>query len=209
MATIEYVYSAHSAYAYIGAQRFMEIAKAANATVIHKPILLSPVMAAIAANPAGRRPRAYYDYQFGREIERWAEYRGVPCINYIPTDHSADYSLAAGMMIALGDKGPKVDELAHAIMRAHWVDDINLSDPEALAKVATMCGHDADALLEKAANQAVQDQLQANTEWAIERHVIGSPTYFVDGDPFYGQDHLELVERALEKPFAAPNFRRT
>ena len=42
----------------------------------------------------------------------------------------------------------------------------------------------------------------ANTEEAIRRSVFGSPTYFVDGDMFYGQDRLELVERALKMPFA-------
>ena len=31
---------------------------------------------------------------------------------------------------------------------------------------------------------------------------VGSPTYFVDGDMFYGQDHLEMVEGALRQPFA-------
>jgi 2-hydroxychromene-2-carboxylate isomerase len=40
-----------------------------------------------------------------------------------------------------------------------------------------------------------------NTKEAIEKSVFGSPTYFVDGDMFYGQDRLELVERALLKPF--------
>jgi 2-hydroxychromene-2-carboxylate isomerase len=42
----------------------------------------------------------------------------------------------------------------------------------------------------------------SNTEEAINRSVFGSPTYFVDGDMFYGQDHLEIVERALQQPFA-------
>ena len=47
---------------------------------------------------------------------------------------------------------------------------------------------------------------EANTDEAIERSVFGSPTYFVDGDMFYGQDHLELVERALERPYKPSNF---
>ncbi|MDE0808541.1 MAG: DsbA family protein, partial [Alphaproteobacteria bacterium] len=42
---------------------------------------------------------------------------------------------------------------------------------------------------------------EANTKEAIERSVFGSPTYVVDGDMFYGQDRLEMVERALSKPF--------
>ena len=40
-----------------------------------------------------------------------------------------------------------------------------------------------------------------SAEEAIARSVFGSPTYFVDGDMFYGQDRLELVERALRQPF--------
>ena len=45
------------------------------------------------------------------------------------------------------------------------------------------------------------------TEEAIERSVFGSPTYFVDGDMFYGQDRLELVERAIGKPYMQVNCR--
>jgi 2-hydroxychromene-2-carboxylate isomerase len=45
---------------------------------------------------------------------------------------------------------------------------------------------------------AVHDK---NTAEAIERSVFGSPTYFVDGDMFYGQDHLELVAHACQAPF--------
>jgi len=43
---------------------------------------------------------------------------------------------------------------------------------------------------------------EANSKEAVERSVLGSPTYFVDGDMFYGQDHLEMVERACVKPYA-------
>jgi 2-hydroxychromene-2-carboxylate isomerase len=41
---------------------------------------------------------------------------------------------------------------------------------------------------------------EANTKEAIEISVFGLPTYIVDGDMFYGQDNLEMVERALNKP---------
>ena len=42
---------------------------------------------------------------------------------------------------------------------------------------------------------------------AADGIIFGSPTYIVDGDPFYGQDHLGLVERAIQKPFAASAWR--
>ena len=47
----------------------------------------------------------------------------------------------------------------------------------------------------------IQAVHKANTDEAIKRHIFGSPTYYVDGDMFYGQDRLELVERALATPF--------
>ena len=57
-------------------------------------------------------------------------------------------------------------------------------------------------MLAAAATPELLAAYEANTVEAIDRAVLGSPTYFVDGDMFYGQDHLELVERALSRPFA-------
>ena len=58
-----------------------------------------------------------------------------------------------------------------------------------------------EALLAAADSAPVRTIYEANTGEAIRRSVFGSPTYFVDGDMFYGQDHLEMVERALKKPY--------
>lgn len=52
-----------------------------------------------------------------------------------------------------------------------------------------------------ALSDAVQSVYKANTQQAIRRSVFGSPTYFVDGDMFYCQDHLELVDQACLRPF--------
>ena len=49
--------------------------------------------------------------------------------------------------------------------------------------------------------RGVQAIYEANTEEAIRRSVFGSPTYFVDGDMFYGQDRLDQVARALRQPY--------
>ncbi|WP_420411296.1 2-hydroxychromene-2-carboxylate isomerase [Roseibium sp.] len=201
MQTIDYVYSAHSAFAYLGSAEILRICRAYNATLVHRPVLLSPVVEAQRGAGFRGRTQAHVDYFFGREIERWAEYRSVPIISKRPTFHDADYSVASGMIIALGDTGADPDRLAHALFEAHWNEDCDLSDIPALKAIGTKLGFDADTLLEKAASDEVQAKLQENTEWAKQKNVFGSPTYIVDGDPFYGQDHLALVERALQQPF--------
>lgn len=206
MPVIEYIYSAHSAFAYLGSAKLAALCAQYDATLIHKPILLSPVVEAQGSLPFGARTQAHVDYFFGREIERWAEHREVPVINRRPAYHDADYSLASGMIIALGDRGAAVDAMAHRILEAHWRDDADLSNPVTLAELATGLGHNAQSLIAQAASNVCQDQLRANSDWARGQDVFGSPTYIVDGDPFYGQDRLELVARALETPFAAPNW---
>ncbi|MEO1494552.1 MAG: DsbA family protein, partial [Pseudomonadota bacterium] len=100
MTTIEYVYSAHSAYAYLGSAELYRICERHQVTLVHKPVLLTPVVEAQGSLPFRARSQAHVDYFFGREIERWAEYRDVPVVNFRPTHHDADYALASGMIIA-------------------------------------------------------------------------------------------------------------
>ncbi|MEJ6395679.1 2-hydroxychromene-2-carboxylate isomerase [Gymnodinialimonas sp. 2305UL16-5] len=202
MTEITYVYSAHSAFAYLGSAELSRICTAHGATLIHRPILLSPVVEKQGSLPFRDRSQAHVDYFFGREIERWAEFRGVPVIAHRPKAHDADYSLASGMIIALGDSGGGVDDMAHRLLQAHWRDDMDLSDEAALRRVAAEAGHDPEILLAQAVSSPVKAQLAANNQWAQDHDIFGSPTYIVNGDPFYGQDHLALVERALDQPFA-------
>lgn len=202
MAEIEYFYSAHSAFAYIGSARFMAIARAAGRRIAHRPMDLRRVVAVTGPGATnGRTPerRAYFS---GREIERWAEARGVPLMAGWPRHHDKDMTLANGLLIAGLLQGVDVDRLAHALLQAHWRDDADLADAETLRELARAVDVDPGPPLAAALSPEVQAVYAANTEEAIERSVFGSPTYFVDGDMFYGQDHLELVERALARPFA-------
>lgn len=202
MAEIEYFYSAHSAYAYIGSGKFMEIARAGGHTIAHRPMDLRAVVAVTGPGPTnGLTPqrRAYFS---GREIERWAEYRGVAIMAGIPTHHANDIALPNGMLIAGLQQGIAIDALAHRMLEAHWRDDADLADRDTLRLIGHEAGVDPDPLLDAALSTEVQATYSENSQEAIERSVFGSPTYFVGGDMFYGQDHLELVARALTKPFS-------
>lgn len=195
---IEYFYSAHSAFAYLGAWELDRIAKNAGAQVLHRPFDFWPVVD--GANPVSIRERseAQKGYFFGRELNRWAEWRELPIVPFRPTYHDAPLALASGVIIASEDP----DAMSRAILQAHWRDDADISDAATLAALADDIGADGQALLAQAQGRAAQDTFAANTTEAIARNVFGSPTYFVDGDMFYGQDRLMMVERALTKPFA-------
>ena len=202
MAEIEYFYSAHSAFAYLGSARFMEIATAAGRKIAHKPVDLRRVVPESGSVPFGKRSKAHVRYFFGREIARWSEQRAAPVVDGIPTYHHHKLDLPNGMLIAGITQGVNVDQLAHAMLESHWRDDADLADRDTLLRIGTSVNVDANALLEQALSPEVTEIYRANTQEAVDRSVFGSPTYFVDGDMFYGQDRLEMVERALQRPYA-------
>ena len=87
------------------------------------------------------------------------------------------------------------------MMFAHWVNDANLSNFDELAKITNSAGLNADKLIEASNSRDVLDTCNKNTKEASAMSVFGSPTYMIDGDMFYGQDSLDLVEYALNQPF--------
>ncbi len=202
MTKLEYFYSAHSFFSYIGSAELIKIAGAAGCRIIHKPFDLRLATEVTGPGPiSGRTPqrRAYF---YGREMERWAQWRDVAFMQGRPTHHDNDMTIANCMLIAGQKRGLNIDQLAHFLLQAHWVDDADLADTQTLRDLAKKTDIDPDPLLVDANSSQVQAIYQANTQEAIERSVFGAPTYFVDGDMFFGQDRLMMVEHALKTPFA-------
>ena len=206
MSGIEYFYSAHSAFAYLGSRRFMEIAAAASRKIVHKPYYLNRAIAGVGSVPTRERPQNHRTYYFRRQIDRWSEHREAPVMEGYPTEHWADMTLANCMLIAAARADADANSLAHAMLQGHWRDNADLSDRDTLVALARGVDVDPDPLLTAAETPEINAVYEANTDEAIERSVFGSPTYFVDGDMFYGQDHLDLVDRSLERPYELSNF---
>ena len=195
MRLIEYFYSVRSAFAYLGAQRLYDLARRYDARVVHKPVDLSAVVAAtggIAFDKISPVRLAYSQ----REMRRWSAYLGLP-INVDPKHHFGPRELPSGMVIAAQRRKQNADGLSFAILEALWRDDRDIADPAVLRELATRRGLNADQLLVEAMQTEAQAEFAANTEDAIRRGIFGSPTYLVDGEPFFGQDRLDFVERAL------------
>ena len=136
-----------------------------------------------------------------QEIERWSEYREVPIKTFLPTHHFNSLVPSSAMIIAGIELGLEIDTLAHTMMIFYWLYDAHLADKETLKTIANSIGIDPMPLLALSETEDILKAFKANTIEAIDRSIFGSPTYIVDGDMFYGQDRLELVERALTKPF--------
>lgn len=203
MKTIEYFYSTRSIYAHFGAQRIVDLARRFGRRLVHFPVDLSRVVPAAGSLPFDKRSAAHKAYQFGREIERWSEYLGIPAL-VDPVHHFGDRKLSAGVILAAQTAGADVDRLHVDMLTALWRDDRDLSSADVLGGLVAGVGADAKAILDAARSDSNQARFRQCTEEAVAAGVPGSPTYIVDGELFYGQDRLMMVERALERPFAKP-----
>ncbi len=120
MAGIKYFYAACSGYAYLGSKRLMQITNFSGHTIKHRPFDLRASMNAVGGQPMDGRTQANLEYFFGRELERWSEFREVKILKRSPTHHSNSITQSNTMLIAGLVKGINIDNLTHKMMEQHW-----------------------------------------------------------------------------------------
>lgn len=87
--------------------------------------------------------------------------------------------------------------LAHAVYGAYWGEGKDLSTPDALRALALPDGLSSDAVADAAASDEAATLLRTMVDASLKAGVFGSPTVVVDGEPFWGVDKLDEVERWL------------
>jgi 2-hydroxychromene-2-carboxylate isomerase len=87
--------------------------------------------------------------------------------------------------------------VALALYHAYFADDIDISAPEAAVAVAAKEGVDPAAARAAIDDPAIKEALRGETERAIAAGVFGSPFVIVDGEPFWGADRLDQIDRWL------------
>jgi 2-hydroxychromene-2-carboxylate isomerase len=193
--TIDYYFSLVSPWTYLGAKRLEEIAAAKGATIRVKPVSLAKIFPQSGGLPLPKRAPQRQAYRLV-ELERWSKVLGEP-ITIHPAFFPADERLAAYCVIAAGETGGDPLKLAHAILRAVWVEERNIADEETLAAILKETGHDPAAILKAAKEPAKEEAYDRLSQEALEAGVFGSPSYVVEGELFWGQDRLDFLERAL------------
>jgi 2-hydroxychromene-2-carboxylate isomerase len=89
---------------------------------------------------------------------------------------------------------------ARAVFEIYWGEDKDISQDAVLAEVCTRVGVDAQKFFAGISDQAIKDQLKANTDEVMARGGFGSPTIFLDRtDMYFGNDRLPLIREALQR----------
>ncbi|PKQ09122.1 MAG: disulfide bond formation protein DsbA [Alphaproteobacteria bacterium HGW-Alphaproteobacteria-12] len=84
-----------------------------------------------------------------------------------------------------------------AVMPAMWEASRKMDDPDTIKAVLDEAGIDGTHILARIQEPDVKAKLAANTQDAVTRGAFGIPTFFVDGDIYFGKDRLRDVEDAI------------
>jgi 2-hydroxychromene-2-carboxylate isomerase len=196
-APIDFYFACVSPWSYLAIDELKRISEAHGRTVNYKPTDVGRSWReAGAGQPLGNRPQILQDYRLV-ELPRWAKWRGTE-LNSHPKHFPAPFQLSSHTIIAARQTGADVYPLTRALMRGCWVDELDIADPDTVAKLADDVGLDGAALLSAAESQAVADEMSANTDEALAAGAWSVPSFVVDGEVFFGQDRLEMIAWRLE-----------
>ena len=197
--TVDYYLSLNSPWTYLGSAPFAEIAKRNNVTVNAKPAKFGPIFEQTGGLPLPKRSPQRRAYRL-MELKRWREVRGVP-LNLEPKHFPSDDTVATRLVIAAKLQGKDAHRLSLELGRAVWEREESLADPDTMSSAAKRAGLDAGELRAGGPSDAELDALyEQYTQEALKAGVFGAPSYVLpSGEIFWGQDRLELLERALKQ----------
>jgi 2-hydroxychromene-2-carboxylate isomerase len=200
MKKLEFFYDCSSPWTYLAFNRIEDIARRHNADLIWKPILVGGVFN--AANPSvyesRERPVKVKARYYNKDMQDWARYYGITL--KMPSVGVATvkvYKTMRGAYVA--DEHGKIAQYTRCAFQSYWVEDRDIGDESVIADIARQAGLDADEVLHKIGQPEYKEKLRATTQELIDRGGFGSPTIFVDGSMFFGNDRLPLVEFELSR----------
>ncbi|KAL3489211.1 thioredoxin-like protein [Aspergillus germanicus] len=198
---IEYYFSFISLWSYIGSRRFQRLTQETNARVILKPIDLMYIFSISGGLPVKQRSTQRQAYRLV-EMERWRRIRDIPIVpqpKYYPADPSLAHRVLLGAIEESGYDDFSVQEYARLGLEAVWARELNIADPETIVSLAKEAGLEGERLLERARSEtALAEQEAALTKEAEEKQYFGAPLYSLSGEPFWGQDRIEMLEDVIK-----------
>lgn len=203
---LSYYFSLLSPWAYLGHAELGRIARARDVAIDYRPVNLMELFPETGGLPLPKRHPSRQAYRLV-EMQRWREARDVPLV-LKPKHWPFDFKLADRAMLVASDQGDQdaVHQLIALAFRAVWVEERNLAEEATLADVAAAAGFDPAKLIAAARTDEAVAAHAANFTKATEDGVFGSPSYVLDGEVFWGQDRLGMLDAALASgraPFSA------
>ncbi|MGV8938284.1 MAG: 2-hydroxychromene-2-carboxylate isomerase [Allorhizobium sp.] len=192
--TVHYYHALSSPWAYLGWPQFKALIDKHDLDVVVRP---TRIVTDNGGVPLRTRPQPRQDYH-AVELDRWRKRLKMPLV-LTPQHYPTNNEFSARMVIAADHSGLPSLELSHALLRALWSEEKDVTVPEVRIAVADALGLDGKAL------QAMEDAPEIIAAWhdsheeATRRGVFGTPTWVYNDVLYWGQDRLTFLDEALSE----------
>lgn len=192
---IDFYFDFTSPYGYLMSEKIDDLAAQFERQVRWHPISLGVIFKATGSQPPVNVPlKGPYTL---RDFERSARFLGVPY--HHPSRFPVPTQAAGRVFYWLQDRDETLALcFAHAVYRAFFVEDRDISSPEIVLDIAEELNIDRAELQGALEESAVKARFNTATAEAIERGVFGSPYILIGEEAFFGVDRLPQIEAWLE-----------
>lgn len=192
---VDYFFATYSPWSYIGHKLFMEIATRHKLKVVYRPMPLVEMFGETGGLPLAKRHPSRQAYRW-LELQRWRDKRGLT-FKFKPKYWPYKSTLVDHCIIALTLMEHDPNTFATLAYKAVWEKDLNLDDDGIIATLLTASGLKAAEVMSLATSDEAKAIYAQNKIDAIEAGVFGAPSYVIEGEVFWGQDRLELLDDML------------
>jgi 2-hydroxychromene-2-carboxylate isomerase len=195
--TIEFVFDFASPNAYFARRVLPSIAAPSGAQIRFWPCLLGGIFK-LAANQS---PMAAFASVKGKlayeelETRRFIAKHGLHAFKMNPHFPLNTLLIMRGLIAA--QRLGVAEAYVEAVLVATWEREQKMDDPSVVTEVLNAAGLDSGALLALTQTPEVKAELLANTEAAVQRGAFGIPTFFIEGEMFFGKERLGQIAEYL------------
>lgn len=191
--SLEFYFDFGSPTAFLAHKKLGQLQQQYGPTVEYKPMLLGGIFKA-TGNVSPVTIPAKGQYMLAHDLPRFAK-RYSTVLNMNPFFPINTLNLMRGAIAAA--RLDCMEAYTNTVYDAVWVEAKNMGDAEVVIEHLKGAELDAEAIVALSQEADVKAELIANTEAAVERGVFGAPTFFLNGEMYFGQDRLDFVEEAL------------
>ena len=197
MIQVDYFMSHGSPWTFLGHKRLGEIIKKYKVKLNMFPVNYGEIFPISGGLPVSKRPVQRQKIRL-QELKRWSKFLDINLIPQ-PTSFPSKSMLPSLLIIASQIMKTNKDfELAHNIMNALWVEDLDIDDENVLLSILNKMDFSSEQILSLAKSEECSNTMQKFTKIAIEKNVFGAPTFIINDQIYWGQDRLNFVDRHLE-----------
>ncbi len=190
-ASLDFWFEFASTYSYPAAMRIADAAAARGVTLRWRPFLLGPIF---KTQGWDNSPFNLYPVK-GRYM--WRDLERICASLQLPFTRPAVFpqnTILAARVALVGLARDWGEDFCRAVYACEFGEGRNIGEPDALSRVLSGLGQDAQAVMEAAQSDATKRALRAQTDEAARLGIFGAPSFVTaDGELFWGNDRLDAA----------------